>query len=533
MGDHVPHAAVIPAGTDVLSHFTLRICEGCDFGCTGKKDNVHCPLCPTSKFKPKFIYRVKTHLVKHFKGNFQGSVETCGFRVTLCHPKLCDQQRNNKTHYHCPFCTKVFVKKCNLLSHNVKCRSVGCSPADEVTPRQTETTLKTGSDCDTLTVDGNAIVDSGSQGEVVSKEDFIEQHVGATVTISTTRKNVRKKCTTCGHEYHPKYMPDHIRRIHDPDRPPRIIDEKRHHFAVCVDPSRGIYSVARSLRSTPHPIHVLNKITGLTSQCACELADCNDLMEAEHRGGNPSFQCDHILSTKFSVPSQPSDLNLGYLQQIMDEGTMDDGLLQQCTDLHCQAANEGTPLLVEIPHRANCSKRYLFFSIFTACKARWAEFERTVVTIDTETLVMFCRCHSVSCEHQAVVHWWLYQQGQTLDTLRVEDDPDEDIICDGDTNELDSEMVEDLDDIVEDPDETPEAVCTSPVLPPRLPNIRDIVEDIDEIMDDPDETPEAVYTSPALLRHLPDIGDDPPNVTILENVNVCEICTNMKLLLLK
>ncbi len=74
----------------------------------------------------------------------------------------------------------------------------------------------------------------------------------------------------------------------------------------------------------------------------------------------------------------------------------------------------------------------------------------------------------------------------------------EDIGCDDDTDEPDLDTVEALDEIVEDPDETPEAVCTSPALPPQLPDIR----------------------------------DDPPNMTILDTAGVCNLCTN-KLFLLK
>ncbi len=75
---------------------------------------------------------------------------------------------------------------------------------------------------------------------------------------------------------------------------------------------------------------------------------------------------------------------------------------------------------------------------------------------------------------------------------------DEDIGCDDDTNESDLDTVEDLDEIVEDLDETPEAVCTSPALPPQLPDTR----------------------------------DDPLNITNLDTYGVCKLCTNKLLFLL-
>ncbi len=51
----------------------------------------------------------------------------------------------------------------------------------------------------------------------------------------------------------------------------------------------------------------------------------------------------------------------------------------------------------------------------------------------------------------------------------------------------------------------------------------DRVEDVDDIVEDPDETPEAVYPSPALPPQLQDIRDDPLNITNLDTAGVCKV----------
>ena len=113
----MPHITVIPDSVDFKTHFDLSECQGCDFGCSGK--TCHCPICPTSKFKPTRRSKVIEHLKNHFHGK-KGSYRCSGFIITAC-PRLtaCGYNSSDRVrcHYHCPFCDKTFTKKEHLDPH--------------------------------------------------------------------------------------------------------------------------------------------------------------------------------------------------------------------------------------------------------------------------------------------------------------------------------------------------------------------------------------------------------------------------------
>ncbi len=71
------HPTVIQEGVDISAVFTLSACCGCPSGCNGGATNFHCPLCPATKFKPNYKYRVTAHLKSHFAGS-QGVVSVPG-----------------------------------------------------------------------------------------------------------------------------------------------------------------------------------------------------------------------------------------------------------------------------------------------------------------------------------------------------------------------------------------------------------------------------------------------------------------------
>ncbi len=397
------HPTIIPADSDVLSHFLLQVCNGCDAGCSGRNSNIHCPLCPTSKFKPNRKAKVEQHLLSHFQGK-AGNANVSGFIVTAC-CNTCDAGRKeSRSHYHCPFCSKSFTKKAFFLTHADRCAAsaadpASVSPAPEVdcTPEGDWSAVGPSSECDPCTEGVSLSADANTAGT-------------PSQTIPADKDT--RPCPLCGTKYHRKYIPDHIRRAHS-GAPDPGIDANRHHFAAVIDPGRGIYAVARTLRAVPHPIHVVNKTTGLNGKVACEVQDCIDIADAEMRSGLPSYRCDHLKSTEFAVYPEQTALSSDSLQNMVASGFMASTRQQQCQQLQEESLKARAPLVVEVPERPQSSKRYRFFSVFSGQTRWWSKFQRTIVTIDTNTSSMFCRCKRKSCEHRAIVRWLLYQNGQT------------------------------------------------------------------------------------------------------------------------
>ncbi len=259
----MPHVSVIPLDADILSHFTLRPCDGCEFGCTGKYNHVHCPLCPTSKFKPNRKAKVEQHLLCHYQGKV-GFVETCGFIISAC-SQACDQERNAKVHYHCPYCIKSYTKKQALVAHSQKCQPREGAP-DTNTDTAAETTAHAQREEEPETATQDLHATSSYQ-----HNDSLETQDGGT-TASDAQDGTSDisdastvRCPVCDRKYHRKYLSVHLRR-HDASQPPRGIDEQRHHFVACVDPGRGIYSY-------PHnrPRGYRMKIFLLDQQCQLPL----------------------------------------------------------------------------------------------------------------------------------------------------------------------------------------------------------------------------------------------------------------------
>ncbi|XP_028443200.1 uncharacterized protein LOC114561391 [Perca flavescens] len=83
--------------------------------CTVCCTDHHCPLCPTSIYKPRFRAKVLQHMEVHVKNAIQHE----DFFITKCHLAC---RSGSSGHFHCPFCLKTTIKRQAILR---VCRSVG------------------------------------------------------------------------------------------------------------------------------------------------------------------------------------------------------------------------------------------------------------------------------------------------------------------------------------------------------------------------------------------------------------------------
>ncbi|XP_035862000.1 uncharacterized protein LOC116059806 isoform X2 [Sander lucioperca] len=83
--------------------------------CTVCCTDHHCPLCPTSIYKPRCRAKVLQHMEVHVKNAIQHE----DFFITKCH---WDCRSGSSGHFHCPFCLKTTIKRQAILRHLQICR---------------------------------------------------------------------------------------------------------------------------------------------------------------------------------------------------------------------------------------------------------------------------------------------------------------------------------------------------------------------------------------------------------------------------
>ncbi|XP_039667548.1 uncharacterized protein LOC120565686 isoform X2 [Perca fluviatilis] len=83
--------------------------------CTVCCTDHHCPLCPTSIYKPRCRAKVLQHMEVHVKNAIQHE----DFFITKCH-QAC--RSGSSGHFHCPFCLKTTIKRQAILRHLQICR---------------------------------------------------------------------------------------------------------------------------------------------------------------------------------------------------------------------------------------------------------------------------------------------------------------------------------------------------------------------------------------------------------------------------
>ncbi|KAF1371877.1 hypothetical protein PFLUV_G00273920 [Perca fluviatilis] len=89
---------------------TLRLTR-CTVCCT----KYHCPLCPTSLYKPRCRAKVLQHMEVHVKNAIQHE----DFFITKCH-QAC--RSGSSGHFHCPICLRTTIKRQDTLRHLQICR---------------------------------------------------------------------------------------------------------------------------------------------------------------------------------------------------------------------------------------------------------------------------------------------------------------------------------------------------------------------------------------------------------------------------
>ena len=132
----------------------------------------------------------------------------------------------------------------------------------------------------------------------------------------------------------------------------------------------------------------------------------------EWRSGNAGYTCVHLQSVPYSVPAEECHLRLKCLEQMIKDGFQRPCRKSDCEGLLIRAKQELTPLLVRMPNDGFSSERLAFFSVFTDHESFWCKSGRTVVTLDTKTSELCCKCRQKGCKHRSVVKWWLYQEGK-------------------------------------------------------------------------------------------------------------------------
>ena len=123
------------------------------------------------------------------------------------------------------------------------------------------------------------------------------------VKVSTTPES-RVKRDVCFLELLSKNLARHKRTVHS--KATKHINQDRHHRAVCVDASRGLYLVSQTLRGVAHPIHVQKITLPENSASICELSKCLDVKKTAARSFRPSFECDHVQSVCYAESYLPN-----------------------------------------------------------------------------------------------------------------------------------------------------------------------------------------------------------------------------------
>ncbi|XP_076037419.1 uncharacterized protein LOC143022898 isoform X2 [Oratosquilla oratoria] len=367
------------------------------------------------------------------------------YKITGC-PQLCSGYKETdriRCHFHCAFCPRTFTKKTVFIQHLALClvgspngplnsnlpdvkdsqslsnleaqsTSSHCSPSSST---QTSPAQENHHQPEPQSDQGEPQNPSpSSQPNNVSSEPPLSQDQDTACSQSQTSKsqdNTGKSsvCKYCSLRFHPKSLRRHIRLKHMQEKikaPVATVD--RHLFACCVDASRGIYAIARNPTGPRYPVHVIKRTNG-SQQVQCDVRECMELSLIQWRSGNASYLCEHLQSVPFAVPGVNCELNLDSLQRMVCAGFLHAGRLDEFTARLENAKSESIQLLVKIPHDAHASERYQFYSIFTDCTSWWCKSERNIVSFDTKTSSMACRCRQKGCDHRDIVKWWLFQEG--------------------------------------------------------------------------------------------------------------------------
>lgn len=383
-----------------------------------------------------------------------------GVHSVLC--KLPDQTdgTGNKSHYHCPSCFKTVRRKIDMRLHMAKCKNVqhGVEKDHE---RQNTSERQVTSQRQVTSLDHDYGIAYGNDRKRGNK---------GKKSLTEQQQTEKRQCSNCGKYVNRKWMKHHI-KTHEKKQ----ITAARHNFSVRIDPNQGIYCSAKSIKGRFIPVHLIKKTSGTSPYLFCEELTCIEKKQTAERGGNISFECEHIRSAEFAVPGTRVELNTDVLNCLVESGFISENRATQILTLRDNCLSHNCAFVVEIPNPPESSSRFIYLSVYSGTQRYWSRIDRTIVCIDTDKNVVSCKCSKtkIYCSHKALAKWYLKQERpqffQTSQTSILEEigfDNDES----GQYAEIDDEDGDDVavDESAKDTEElesiTGDTISTDPVL---------------------------------------------------------------------
>lgn len=444
-----PHITCLKVGQNIEDVFSLTpcVCDKCDFKCKGNQ--IHCPLCITSKFKPARLTKVLSHLNKtHFYGK-KGVCESHGFLISKCH--LPCRKKENIGHFHCPFCDKTFVRKEHLINHGVIC---GSSPTVQTIAANDNHSHSSDADNNNDTnievcVNSTGTRPSSSVENEMDNNDILPDDINELSNENCVdgTSGDYQACAYCKKFYPKKNLNIHVRRKHLQESNSGE-NVSKSHYSVCVDTNLGVYAVAIRTEGPQTPLHVLFRSFGPNQKMECSLNRCMDLWGTEARSGKNHFMCEHVESVRHNtVTATYHELSKEKLQEMVNNRFISISRRNELIMMVETAKLENIPMVALIPIRETYSERYKWYSVYsnTSIQHYWCKFNRVIVTLDTELNSIKCKCKKKSCIHSSVVKWFLYEKGENFNFQVCDED-----ICEDDAHtESNSQNMEDVKNMVD------------------------------------------------------------------------------------
>ncbi|XP_035850135.1 uncharacterized protein LOC116053426 [Sander lucioperca] len=240
--------------------------------CTVCCTDHHCPLCPTSIYKPRCRAKVLQHMEVHVKNGIQHE----DFFITKCHWAC---RSGSSGHFHCPFCLKTTIKRQAILRHLQICR-----------PPLHDAQLDADADCREMGINSQTeeckagsvnlphlstdklpvpVHDSEIQGQRDPAKRPQDPPMDNPPCSVSRAKLPNVLCPHCNVQFRRKNIKKHIYRQHT-DKAVRDITANSHLDAVCIDEKNGIYAVKKLFLGPFMPLHVQKKTWGKEHQIKCE-----------------------------------------------------------------------------------------------------------------------------------------------------------------------------------------------------------------------------------------------------------------------
>lgn len=117
------------------------------------------------------------------------------------------------------------------------------------------------------------------------------------------------------------------------------------------------FTVALKTKGLSVPVHVV-KTTGATNCTVfCEHTTCSDEKDAAMRGGNPSYECDHLKSMEDVVEGTEIELRHETLAQLEKDTIFTESRRNEMLSMKEKSKEQMTPFVVQIPSLVLSSKR--------------------------------------------------------------------------------------------------------------------------------------------------------------------------------